>query len=158
MDLVAPVVAVAGPATAWSWWWWWWWLWYPRSVWALVLHRGCRVPCPRVDWPSGGGGADVTQPLLPGGTRPLDPPPPPGSSLAFAACTWNFGRDRRVAAVSAAAAVVAGAVDGLPPAVGRADVARSRSTCAAGDAREECCGAEGGTGGDEAHWRASPQT
>lgn len=125
-----------------------------------------------MDWLSGGDGADVTQPLLPGGTRPLDPPPPPGSSPAFAACTWNFGRARRVAAVSADVAdagagsdIGAGsdagavaAVDGPPPAAGKADVARSRSTFAAADAREECCGAEGGTGGDEAHWRASPQT
>lgn len=113
-----------------------------------------------MDWLSGGDGADVTQPLLPGGTRPLDPPPPPGSSPAFAACTWNFGRARRVAAVSADAADAGAvaAVDGPPPAAGRADVARSRSTCVVADAREECCGSEGGTGGDEAHWRASPQT
>ena len=90
------------------------------------------------------------QPQPQGGTHPLGPPPPPGSSPASAARTWNFGRVRRVAAVA-----VAVADDGPPPAE-RTD-ARSRSACVVVDAREECCGAEGGTG-DEAHWRASPQT
>jgi len=103
-----------------------------------------------VDWPCGGDGADVTQPQPPGGTHPLGPPPPPGSSPASAR-TWNFERARRVAAVA-----VAAAVDGPPPAAERTD-ARSRSACVAVDATEEYCGAEGGTG-DEAHWRASPQT
>lgn len=90
------------------------------------------------------------QPQPQGGTHPLGPPPPPGSSPASAARTWNFGRVRRVAAVAVAAD------DGPPPAAERA-ARRSRSTYVAVDVREECCGAEGGTG-DEAHWRASPQT
>lgn len=91
------------------------------------------------------------QPRPQGGTHPLGPPPPPGSSPASAACTWNFERVRRVAAVA-----VAVADDGPPPAE-RTGRKNSRSACAVVDAREECCGAEGGTG-DEAHWRASPQT
>lgn len=103
--------------------------------------------------PCGDDEVDEERPRQSGGTRPLDHPPPPGSSLVFAARTWNFEKARRVAADD-----VAVADDGPPPAAGIADVARSRSTNVAEGVREECCDAEGGTGRDGAHWRASPQT
>lgn len=100
--------------------------------------------------------ADGVQPQQPEGTRHSGHPPPPGSSPAFVASTRNFDSQRR------AAGSVDSGYDEQPPAVDSADAGQlmrsSVTTSAAANEMVELCDADDGTGGDGAHWRASPQT